>query len=211
MGVKDITGMRFGRLTVIKRADDYLCGKNRLTQWLCKCDCGECKTVLANSLSRGKTRSCGCYRKEYVARKNITHKQSHTRLYAEWRNMINRCKFNTHYKNNKIDICDEWANNFVSFYEWSIINGYSDDLTLDRVDNDRGYSPNNCRWVSTIIQQNNKGNNHYIEHCGEKHTISEWGRITGYGDKVIRRRLCLGWNPEKALTTPVRGRRKNNG
>lgn len=200
----DLTGARFGRLTVVERSDNYTKGKANSARWLCRCDCGKYKIILSNSLIRGRSKSCGCYRSELRTKNNLTHNKTNERIYREWSNMRNRCKFNETYISRGITVCDEWNDDFQAFYDWAIENGYSDSLTLDRINNDVGYCPENCRWATYKVQGNNKSNNHFLRHNGEKHTIAEWGRITGYGNKVISARLRLGWDVDKSLSTPVR-------
>ena len=211
--VKDKTGMRFGRLTVISRAGDRFANGKRLIMWLCKCDCGNYKVIRSGNLKKGSsTRSCGCYKRECLEKRKVSyvHGMSKTRIYREWQGMKCRCytKSNTSYKNyggRGIEVCEDWLNDFAAFYEWAISNGYSDDLTLDRIDVNGNYEPDNCRWVSMIIQDNNKRNNVHLENNGEKHTIAEWSRIIGSKDRhCVSDRLKRGWSVEKAVTTPVR-------
>lgn len=199
-------GKRFERLIPIKRGPEkyFQSGRHRDT-WLCKCDCGNEKIILGPDLRRGSTVSCGCKHKEGMHR---THGKTNTRLYKEYQDMKARC----YNKNNKlyyrygargITICDEWGK-FEGFYKWAIENGYTDELTIDRIDNDGPYAPWNCRYVSIKKQMNNMSRNRIIEYNGERHTVSEWGSITGISSGAIRARLDrFGWPVERALTERV--------
>lgn len=158
--LKDMVGLRFGRLIVISRIRETRQGQ---AQWLCLCDCGNTSVVLGGNLRREKVKSCGCWRRDYGkihAKSMIKHGQHNTRLYRIWNTMKNRCQNpNAHnyfrYGEQNITVCREWQE-FIPFYEWSMAHGYDDKLTLDRIDNFKGYSPDNCRWVTMKVQQNNK-------------------------------------------------------
>lgn len=156
--IKDITGQRFGRLFVVKMVDDRTkCGE---IKYLCKCECGNEKIIVGTSLKNGSSKSCGCILSEETSRRSRTHGQSNTRLYRIWHGMLDRCNnHNRHeykyYGGRGITVCPEWMK-FEPFYEWSISHGYSDDLTIDRIDNDGNYEPNNCRWVTMQVQTRNR-------------------------------------------------------
>ena len=110
-----------------------------------------------------------------------------------------------YYGGRGIKVCKEWENSFEAFYNWAINNGFSDDLSLDRIDNNKGYSPNNCRWATNTIQQRNRSFNKIIEYNGKSHCVSEWAEITGLKRSTIEGRLKSGWSIEKTLATPTRG------
>lgn len=153
----DLTGQRFGRLVVIKREPTV----NRHTIWLCECDCGKFVSVDAGNLRSNHTTSCGCFQREATSQSNRTHGKGHTRIWRIWECMKTRCYRKSyhafrHYGGRGITICPEWKNDFQAFYDWAMANGYQDDLSIDRIDNDKGYSPDNCRWVTMAEQNNNK-------------------------------------------------------
>lgn len=138
------------------------------------------------------------------------HGQRHTRLYSIWTDMKSRCcnakraKY-ARYGGRGIKVCAEWLNDFQAFYDWAMANGYSDDLTIDRINNDGDYSPENCRWITMKEQASNKSTNHLITHDRQTFTIAEWARRTGIPREVLKDRICrYGWKPDRALTTPVR-------
>lgn len=141
------------------------------------------------------------------------HGLSKTRLHRIWRGMRSRCSNpnDVEYKwygKKGIRVCEEW-NDFMVFREWSLANGYSDELSIDRIDGKKGYSPDNCRWTTMKVQQNNRCNNHVIEYKGKIHTMSEWAEIIGIAPKTLSKRLCDGWDVEKALTTPLNKNKSN--
>ena len=196
--LKDLTGQKFGRLTVIERSGNSNCRK---TMWLCKCDCGNELTVVGENITNGRTKSCGCLRKERA------HGKSDTRLHRIWTGMKTRCYNPNHheahnYSGRGIAVCDEWKNSFTAFYAWAVKNGYADNLTLDRIDNDKGYSPDNCRWVTLREQNSNRRNNHLITHNGKTQTISQWAAELGIKRVTLQARIQrYHWDIEKALTT----------
>lgn len=163
MKLRDMTGSRFGRLTVLGRASG---GDSRKVYWLCRCDCGNETTVRGDHLRYGLTSSCGCYQSEYRTMSHTTHGGYHTRLYKVYRTMLARCgnPNSSEYKNyggRGISVCEEWKNSFPTFREWALAHGYDEnaargDCTIDRIDVDGNYEPNNCRWVSSLVQAQNK-------------------------------------------------------
>ena len=139
-----------------------------------------------------------------------SHSKQPARLYRIWSNMKNRCANPnadnySFYGGRGIKVCDEWRDDFVPFRDWAMANGYADNLTLDRIDNDGDYSPSNCRWETHLNQCNNTRRNHLITFQGETRTIAEWARIVGMKADTLERRINrMGWPVEKALTTIVR-------
>lgn len=168
----DLTGQRFGRLVVLERAED---DKNKNPRWRCRCDCGNETVVLGHHLRTGNTRSCGCFfhekqsklMKQLCVERGIkppgcvTHNSSKTRLYNIWCGMKKRC-YNSassvyeYYGGRGITVCDEWLHSFEAFRDWALTHGYAENLTIDRIDNDKGYSPDNCRWLTLADQQRNR-------------------------------------------------------
>ena len=203
-------GDRYGRLTVIEQ----LPSKNYRRRFLCKCDCGVVKSYIASDLLNGNTKSCGCLAKELLVKRNskYPHNMKHTRLYNIWWGMKQRCYDKNHsaykkYGAKGIEICNEWKNDFMRFYEWSMSNGYTDTLTIDRIDSTGNYEPSNCRWVTIAVQANNKSIVKRYDFDGQIHTIKEWSEIVGINYKCLYYRIKhLKWPIDKALTTPIRKR-----
>lgn len=202
---KDLSGQRFDRLVVVRRAEDYVSPKGYVAvNWLCRCDCGNYTIVRGCNLKSGASKSCGC---ERVIRPNRrTHGGKHTRLYNIWSRMRRRCNSPNDrdycfYGARGIKICEEW-NDFAVFREWALANGYDKSLTIDRIDYDKDYEPNNCRWADYITQANNVRSNHLITYQGITHTLAEWSRITGVPYQRLKDRINkLGWDTGRAFTT----------
>lgn len=152
------------------------------------------------------------YGKRRFMAKQQTHGESYSRLYQIWHGIKSRCytKCHTSYHNygeKGINVCDEWRDDYIAFRDWALTNGYRDDLTIDRIDNGRGYEPSNCRWATPREQSNNKNTNHLVSFNGETHTIAEWSRIVGLSPRLIKDRLKYpDWSVEKILFTPPRER-----
>ena len=211
--VIDLTGQRFNRWTVLKEA-----GRNKSggAVWLCRCDCGIERVVDGRSLRSGTSKSCGCYAVEVhtgAPSPNKSHGGWSERLYKVWQGIIQRCynpnnKQYCYYGAKGITVCDEWRHDYAAFREWALSHGYDSsakkyECTIDRIDNNRGYAPDNCRWVAQKKQCNNRSSNHILTVDGVSHTISEWVDITGLPKHLILKRINnYGWSPEDALSTP---------
>lgn len=202
--VIDLTGKQYGRLTVIKHIGK---DKHNNAIWQCTCSCGNIINIRGATLRRGKANSCGCLHKELtkqLAKNNIIHNMSNTRLYRIWQGMKSRCyyKQNNRYKYygaNGIKVCDKWLNNFQAFYDWGMSNGYKDDLTIDRIDVNDDYKPCNCRWVTKSEQQRNKRNNKMYTINGETRCLSEWCEKLNLNYNTVSSRLHRNYTIEKAL------------
>lgn len=192
----DLTGQRFGRLTVIG-VDDR---DTRKTYFYCQCDCGNVKSVRSDSLIAGAIRSCGCLKLEQDRinlEANHSHKMSGTRPYWVWQDMKERC-YNPHnirydrYGKRGITVADEWKDDFSAFYAWALQNGYADNLTIDRIDNDKGYSPDNCRWSTMKEQSRNRSTNINIRIGNTTKTLTEWCEIFSVDSKTVFARYYRG-------------------
>lgn len=216
----DMTGKKYGRLTGIRP-----CGRNEAGRllWLFKCDCGNEHLADARCVRKGVISSCGCLRSEicsergrkYILRAQqacVTHGQSSRRIWRIYNAMLNRCYNERNssfgdYGARGITVCNEWRNNLFAFIEWAYANGYTDELTIDRIENDKGYSPDNCRWVTRAVQNCNTRQNILITIGDETKTKTEWARAVGVSIDTINRRLAQGWLPSEAVTTPVARKR----
>lgn len=205
----DLTGKRFGRWTVLEFAFH---DKNYARYWLCKCDCGTIKEVKQQSLTSGRSTSCGCYHKEDAARiigeRSRKHGDFGTKLYGVWAAMKRRCynpntKFYHDYGGRGITVCDEWQE-YIPFKEWALANGYEEGLTIDRIDVNENYCPENCRWITQREQCYNTRKTRFVEYKGEKYTLKEISEITGLKIRTIRGRYERGWTPEQIFSTELK-------
>lgn len=205
---KDLSGQRFGRLTVIRRAE----GEYPRPYYECICDCGNKIVVEGKRLTSSNTRSCGCLHRQQLVERNYKHGERYTRLYKTWLSMKQRCSVHRdkykQWEGRGIKVCEEWNNSFLSFKEWAEANGYNDTLTIDRIDVNGNYEPTNCRWITKAEQQFNKTNTRYFEYKGQKKCLAEWAEIFGMNKPTLYNRVYnLGWSIDKALETEV----KTNG
>lgn len=211
----NLLGNRYGKLVVIADAGSKLgsCGK-KFTKWLCQCDCGNQKEILTSSLLRGGTLSCGCLKQNCHRTHGFSKKE---RLYVIWQGMKKRClnKNNHAYKyygSRGISVCDEWISSYENFRNWSLQNGYKEDLTIDRIDTNGNYEPNNCRWTNMAQQNDNKRVTYRFELDGNQYTITELSKKFNLKRSVIYYRLFrLGWNLNDAITKPVKLTNQHEG
>ena len=202
-GLIDLTNKRFGKWIVIHRYDNPNKEDER-TLWTCRCDCGTIRNIESLTLRSGKSKSCGCSKDGH----------SKTRLYSIWCGIRDRTSCENRprakdYIGRGITMCEEW-NDWNVFKSWAISNGYSDTLSIDRIDNNKGYCPQNCRWVDAKTQGENKRNNIVVEINGETHILAEWCRILGLNRCSVKSRILnQGLTPYEALTIPfVKGNRR---
>lgn len=206
-----LIGKKSGMLTVI---DVVFPEGSKRQKLVCKCDCGNTVLIFPYQFDTNYSQlSCGCikHRTPY----NATHKLSRTKLYHVWETMRLRCsspedKKYYCYGARGIAVCDEWYNNFLAFRDWALSHGYQEGLTIDRIDNNQGYSPDNCRWTSRKIQQRNRRNNVYITYQGKTQTLIEWCEELGLKYKTINGRIQSGWDKVRAITEPIHTPKNKN-
>ena len=201
MKLIDLTNQKFGKLLVLEKAIT----QNEKVMWKCLCDCGNIVFVKGVNLKNNRTKSCGCIKMEVLLKRNTKHSQRHTKLYEVWKTMKQRCynPNNKSYKNyggRGISICDEWKNNFMSFYNWSIENNYKEGLSIDRINVNGNYEPSNCRWTTRVVQQNNTRVNKYFTINNETKTLADWCRIYNVNYTTTYTRLEKGLSIIDALT-----------
>lgn len=201
----DLSGKRFGRLVVIDRADDYISPKGyHKAKWNCLCDCGNNAVVGAQELRSGDTKSCGCYEQETKRVNATTHGLSKTPLHSIWKGIKARC-YNQNHKNYNdyggrgISVCIEWKDSFKTFYDWAMKNGYRKGLTIDRVDVNGDYCPLNCRWVTRVVQANNRRSNININYKGKTHNLRWWAKFAKINYNTLYHRIKSGMDIETAL------------
>jgi hypothetical protein len=204
----DITGRRFGRLTAVGLVERV--GVEKRERWLFRCDCGEYRVVRKSIVRAGRSKSCGCLKAEFIRGSSI-HGLSKTKLAKVLNAMISRChdpnvRGYKDYGGRGITVCPKWRQDRGSFYIWAFANGYAEvdgrGLHIDRIDNNQGYSPENCRFVTPSVNCNNTRANRRITFRDENKTITEWSRALGLGSGAVAARLKRGWTVEEALTLP---------
>lgn len=196
-------GIPDSRWTIIEKVDS-LDGRN--TFWLCECNCKDHtrKIVRHSSLTSGNSKSCGCLSAEEASKRVGTHGMSGTRLHNIWKSMKERCYNSNHdqykdYGGRGITICSEWKNDFLCFYNWAISNGYKDNLTIDRINNDGNYCPENCKWSTRKEQGNNQRTNHLLTYNNKTQTMAQWAEEIGLNPRTLQTRISRGWNVQDAL------------
>jgi hypothetical protein len=207
----DITGNKYNRLTVIKRIGT---SNNGQVRWLCQCDCGNYTEVSGGNLKNGSVKSCGCIVTENN-KKRATHNMTNTRLYYIWCDIKNRCTNQNlecykNYGGRGIEVCNEWKNNFLNFYNWAMQNDYQKNLTIDRINNDGNYEPNNCRWVTMQKQSYNRRDSYMITINNKTKCLAEWCKIYKIPYLTVYMRITKrGMKPYDALTKPIKEKYRN--
>lgn len=201
MPLIDLTGLRFSRWTAIERRGQT---KKRMALWFCQCDCGNTGLVSSGNLRRGHSTSCGCAHIDSIT----SHNKTRTPEYAAWSMMKSRC-----YRKNDISyprygalgikVCDRWLNSFENFLA-DMGERPSAEHSLDRIDSQGNYGPNNCRWSDITTQDNNRRSNRLVSLNGKTQTVTQWARELGIASNTVFSRLSRGWTDELALTTPAR-------
>ncbi|KKN40974.1 hypothetical protein LCGC14_0728060 [marine sediment metagenome] len=214
MGIMNLAGQKFGRLTVTEtheRRTDPGGGTVRIF-WLCACSCGEERWVVAGHLRSGHTQSCGCWPRERLRARSTTHDKTGTREHRAWKSMLARC-FNpnaanyANYSARGIRVCKRWRGKqgFSNFL--ADMGPVPSKLTLERIDNNGNYEPGNCRWATRLEQNRNKRTNRFLTHDGRTLPLCQWVEIKGLSRSTIASRLARGWSDKEALTLPLRKRR----
>lgn len=199
-----LIGKKIGMLTVI---DVDRSSSTKYLKMICKCECGTTKSMYSSYLLSGRAKSCGCQQNKGKKGINKKHGMTGTRIYREWASMRRRCRKNSpdskNYYERGIKVCNEWDNDFISFYEWAVKNGYSDSLSLDRINNNKGYSPDNCRWVTIEEQQSNKANTVYVLYDGETYCLRTLCLKIGFPYKTAHHRYMRLLKKGKPITQEV--------
>lgn len=206
--VKNLTGQRFSRLLVVSFSHI----KNRNAVWNCLCDCGNECQVRGSRLRSGDTKSCGCFQIEQSIKHAYIDGLSYHPLRKLYQNMISRCcnpntKDYHNYGGRGITVCARWRESFANFLE--DMGERPEGYTLDRIDNEGSYSPDNCRWASLLQQSNNKRSNRYLFYNGKNLTMKQWSTLMGVNKVTVSRRIRAGWSIERALTQPVKTPRRH--
>ncbi len=195
--VKDLTGQRFGRLIVVEYAG---IGKFRRAKWLCQCDCGNTHIT---TIQKERTRSCGCL----LCESKTTHGQTDSPEYSSWRHMLERCLNPNHhayvrYGGRGITVCDRWRASFEAFYE-DMGTRPSLAYSIERIKNEEGYYPDNCKWGTPEEQARNRKGNRILHHDGQSRCLTVWAKLAGITPNALTKRLGAGWSMDRALTEPV--------
>ena len=205
----DLTGNRYSNLVVLEKAYS----ENGVVIWKCKCDCGKITLVRGQNLKSGAVKSCGCLR--INAKPTLRHNMSNTRLYKIWASMKNRCYTPSHhsYKNyggRGIGLCDDWKDAPDAFFDWAKSSGYTDEMTIERIDVNGNYCPENCTWIPANEQQRNRRSCQFFTHNGVTKNLMDWCHDLGLDYKNVHNRIHkLGWSFERAISEPVHIDKRN--
>lgn len=203
-----MVGERFGRLIVIEEIERRRTPNGKTERrFICKCDCGNTVNVPIHTLRNGTCKSCGCLRKETTSKNHKIHGKCKSKLYMVWRSMKDRCfreksKQFKNYGGRGITVCDEWRNEYQSFEKWAIASGYREGLTIERIDNDKCYSPENCKWIPRSEQNKNRRTNHYLTYDGITKTLQEWADQI-HINRCTLRAYCKKYGDENAVQKAI--------
>ena len=206
----ELTGRTFGEFIVLEESLPKIrANGKKVRMWKCQCSCGNVRYLNKREIDTEKRKSCGCKQNEYRRMINLQHGDSHTRLHNTWSGIRARCYCETDYHYQwygarGIRMDDAWKDDYSAFKEWAINNGFSPELSLDRIDNDGNYTPDNCRWTTQKDQSNNTRRNRMITAFGETLTLAQWAEKSGIPYHTLKKRIYLGWTPEDALTRDIR-------
>lgn len=200
---KEYIGKKYGMLTITKEA---VCEKPGVYVFEALCDCGNITKVREGNLLNGHTTSCRCFRKA-VGKRNVKHGGCGKRIYHIWDCIVERCTKGTiaskHYAARGISICEDWKS-FAKFEEWAYQNGYDDTLSIERIDVNGNYCPENCKWIPRRLQTRNQTTTHWVEYNGRRMSLAEACEIANMSYKTVHARITqLGWSVEEALTVPI--------
>lgn len=201
----ELSGKRFTRLVAVSRTERRRRG---LVVWECVCDCGEIVHVTSTNLNLGLTRSCGCYQKDMQREAITKHGRARTPEYRAWVDLKTRCTSSSNsrwegYGGRGIKVCDRWLESFENFYA-DMGDRPSVKHSIDRIDNDGDYCPENCQWATPKEQYSNRSTNRYLTYQGRTLNVTEWSAEIGISREVLYNRLSKGWSEERALTTPLK-------
>lgn len=216
--VENLLGKRFGKLVVVERLENVRDSSGHMrSYYVCECDCGNKVQYDRHSLTKGSVNSCGCYKKELM--QNPTTNWRFQKFLRENKETLRRTLYhiqqrclNENYQNYRyygfrgISVCDEWCgeDGYMNFYLWAYKNGFRKGLSIDRINNDGDYTPDNCRWTTHKEQQRNKSTTHYIEYKGETKSIGEFAELYNIPYNVLWNRISNGWSVENAIETPTK-------
>lgn len=225
-----VEGQKFNKLTIVKldhiEEKQYKKHSFHLEYYLCRCECGQEKIILKNQITGGYVKSCGCLLKskekiQKLKEHSTTHGFSKTRLYKLWIGIKTRC-YNPKrqgfylYGGRGIKMCPEWEKDFLSFRKWALNNGYNEnakrgEYTIDRIDVNGDYSPENCRFISIKEQMNNRRKTTFITYKGQTKPMSEWCKEYGIKINTAHKRIKMGWDLDKVFNEPINQKYIRNG
>lgn len=199
-------GDRFGKWTIIKEVSPIIISNKPRRMFECRCECGNIKNVQLACLINGHSTSCGCEQKKKAAQAQLKHGLADRHpLYLTWKNMKKRCNNPNaseyaNYGGRGIKVCKEWSEDFKVFYDWSIENGWNKELSIDRIDNTKDYTPDNCRWTDNMTQMNNTSRNYYVIYNNKTYTLSTLASYLNIPYNIVRYRIsCCKWNVEQLI------------